>query len=48
MIKTVCRSYGWASPGTIDEMYCDNLDYHGIEFWYEDVKRQHRDLESKK
>lgn len=46
MIKTVVRTYHW-NPEIISNMYCDSRDYYGIEFWYNDVVNQHRDLESK-
>lgn len=47
MIKTVGRSFSWASPDKINEMYCDAEDYFGIDFWYQDVLEQHREMEKK-
>lgn len=48
MMITVSRSYPWASPRYMEtEMYCDDIDIHGIGFWYQDVKDQHKDLESR-
>lgn len=47
VIKTVGRSYSWASPNTIKEMYCDDDDYHGLMYWYKDVEEQNKELESK-
>ena len=47
MMKTVARSYGWASPSYLNEMYCDDEDILGIGFWYNDVKDQHREMEKK-
>ena len=48
MIKTVARSFKWASPEVLKNMYCDKEDFEGIIFWYEDVEEQHREIESKK
>ena len=47
MIKTVARSFGWASPSVLNEMFCDDDDYMGIKFWYKDVEEQHRELNKK-
>lgn len=48
MIKTVARTFNWASPDVLKNMYCDNEDFDGIQFWYEDVIEQHKEIESKK
>jgi hypothetical protein len=48
MIKTICRTYSWASPDVISDMFCDDQDYHGIEYWYNDVKEQHKEMNKKK
>lgn len=45
MIKTICRSFDWASPMIVNDMYCDEEDYFGIGFWYNDVKEQHEEIE---
>ena len=28
-------------------MYCDNYDHEGLVYWYEDVKEQHDEINSK-
>jgi len=33
-IKSIVSEFGW-SPNQINEMYVDDIDYLGIEFWYE-------------
>lgn len=45
MIITVGRSFKWASPSVISEMFVDAEDWDGIEFWYNDVQNQHIELE---
>lgn len=47
MIKTVCRSFAWASPKTIKNMFVDSQDYKGIGFWYKDVDEQNKLIENK-
>ena len=47
MIKTVARSYPWASPDKINEMFCDDEDYFGLDFWYKDVQEQHEEMNKK-
>jgi hypothetical protein len=39
MAISVVRSFNWRSID-IDNLYLDCIDYHGLEFWYEDVKLQ--------
>lgn len=39
MAISVVRSFNWSAKD-IDYLYLDSIDYHGLEFWYEDVKRQ--------
>lgn len=46
IIKTVSRSFDWASPERIDTMYCDDEDYFGLRYWYKDVKEQHDEIEA--
>lgn len=46
MLKTVGRSYPWASPDKLDEMYCDDLDHHGLEYWYKDVEEQNKQAQA--
>lgn len=44
MIKSVVRQYRW-SPETVDNLYVDNIDYHGLEFWYNDVLEYQKEIE---
>lgn len=37
MISSVARNYNWASPFIINEMYVDDIDHLGLEFWYKDL-----------
>jgi hypothetical protein len=32
----------------IDEMFQDDIDYHGLEFWYNDVRQVSKELKEKK
>lgn len=36
MIKTVVREYHWP-PDHIGGLFIDDMDYKGLEFWYNDV-----------
>lgn len=36
MIKSVVRTFQW-TPEVIDNLYFDDIDYHGLIFWYNDV-----------
>lgn len=47
MVVSVINTYHW-TPSYINRMYVDSLDYMGIEFWYNEVKKQHDSLESPK
>tara|TARA_R110001599_G_scaffold341931_1_gene563269 strand:- start:932 stop:1087 length:156 start_codon:yes stop_codon:yes gene_type:complete len=46
MIKTVCREHHW-TPTDIDELFTDDQDFRGLEFWYQDVKECHDELNKK-
>ncbi len=46
MIKTVVREHHWP-PHIIKELYLDNEDYQGLEYWYEDVIEVSKDLNKK-
>lgn len=48
MVKTVGRSFSWASPTVLNEMFCDDLDFFGLDYWYKDVQDQNREMEAKK
>ena len=39
VIISVVRYTNWP-PSVIDEMYLDDLDHHGLLFWYNDIKEQ--------
>lgn len=47
MIKTLVRSYSWANPHYVSEMWMDDKDIFGIEYWYKDVKAQHDEMNKK-
>lgn len=38
MVLSVVRSFNW-SISEIDKLYVDEIDYHGLVFWYEDIKK---------
>jgi hypothetical protein len=46
MIKTVVREHHW-TPDRVDQLYVDEVDHHGIEFWYNDIKEVHNKLKDK-
>jgi hypothetical protein len=35
MMKTLVRDNNW-TPQTLDELFLDDLDHHGLVFWYDD------------
>ena len=37
LITSVVRENKW-TPDVIDNLYFDDFDYHGIFYWYDDVK----------
>ena len=39
------RTFLW-TPAYIETMYIDKLDYKGIQFWYEDIKKQNDGLKN--
>lgn len=39
-MKSIARTYGWASPSVLNDFYCDELDNLGIYYWYKDVLDQ--------
>ena len=47
MIKSVARNFKWASPFVINDLYCDDEDYLGLDYWYKDIQAQHKELENK-
>ena len=38
IINSVVNQYNW-TPQVISEMYCDDLDFLGLTYWYEEVKQ---------
>ncbi len=46
MIKSVVREHHWP-PHIIKELYLDNEDYQGLEYWYNDVKEVSDKLKKK-
>lgn len=46
MVKTIVREHKWA-PDIIDNLYIDELDYQGLEYWYKDVLEVVKELKSK-
>ena len=41
MIKSVARCYRW-SPEIIGNLYCDDADFFGLWYWYEDAKEMNK------
>lgn len=46
MIKSVVRQYHWP-PQVIEELYHDNIDYRGLEYWYHDVEAIVKEIKNK-
>lgn len=44
MVKTVIRTFRY-TPDTIDNLYLDDLDYHGLEFLYQDAIEHNKTIE---
>ena len=47
MIKSIVRELHWAID-FIANMYIDDTDVYGIEFWYNDLKELNEKLKPKK
>jgi hypothetical protein len=45
-IKTVVREHHW-SPDIIDDLYIDDKDHYGVEYWYNDVNEVITEMKSK-
>lgn len=45
VVKTVVMEFHW-SPNIIDEMYFDDLDHHGLMYWYNHLKESHKKIKS--
>lgn len=46
MIKSIARCFNWV-PSVFDSMYIDNIDYHGLHYWYTDCLEQEEELKNK-
>jgi hypothetical protein len=38
MLKSVVLYFEWP-PNIVAEMYCDDFDFQGITYWYDEVKK---------
>jgi hypothetical protein len=47
MIKSIVREHHW-TPNTINDLYVDDMDHFGIEYWFDDVKEVSDSLKPKK
>jgi hypothetical protein len=39
--------FGWASPERLDEMFIDDLDYHGIFWWANWIEKENKKIKEK-
>ncbi len=46
MVRSVAREYHWP-PELIGGFFIDDLDFYGLEFWYNDAKEVNKDLTKK-
>lgn len=47
MIISVAREYHWP-PEILGGFFIDEVDYMGLEFWYNDVKEMNEEFKKKK
>ncbi|PXX26281.1 hypothetical protein C7967_11543 [Thalassospira sp. 11-3] len=47
MIKSVVRYFKW-TPETIDQLFLDDYDHHGLVYWYKDVEEQEKAMKNHK
>ena len=47
IIKSVVREYHF-TPETIDDLFMDDVDYHGLLFWYDDTLQIQKELKTPK
>lgn len=45
-IKSIVNEYHWP-PKIIDTLFCDDLDYYGITYWYNNLKELHDSIPKK-
>jgi len=46
MVCNVARHYHW-NPDLIEDFYLDDIDFHGIEFWNDDIARSSKEVTDK-
>jgi hypothetical protein len=46
IIKTVVRENKWA-PDIIGALFVDEIDFHGLEYWYNDSVEMDKELKNK-
>ena len=46
-IKSVARTFAWATPQKIDNLYFDDHDHFGVLFWYNDSLEQAEKMKTK-
>lgn len=44
MIRMVVREYKW-TPETIGNLYLDDMDFLGLEYWYNDIVSMNKRIE---
>jgi hypothetical protein len=42
-IKSIVNEYHW-SPDQIDKLFCDNIDHHGLLYWYDTLVKLHEKI----
>lgn len=47
MVKSVIREFKW-SPTVINELFIDDADYLGLEYWYNDALEIQKSINKKK
>jgi hypothetical protein len=47
MIRNVVREHSW-SPDIIGDLFIDDQDYRGLEYWDTDVVKLNKELQPKK
>lgn len=45
-IQSVVQEYHW-TPNIIDELFLDDIDHHGLYYWYLHLKDQHEEIKNK-
>jgi len=46
VIKSIVDYHHW-SPSEIKEMFCDDLDFQGLSYWYDEIVRINKMNEQK-